>query len=143
VASYTVEKKQGVLKFGAIAFVGYTSALAVNEIFRWTSMISVGTLKFLLQGNRELGFLNAIVLMPLAIILAVFGARFLIQGKRRSAMIWLGASLAAVGLNYIIYVVYSYKANSLNTLPLVDVWTVPLLGLGVALIINALRIRSN
>jgi hypothetical protein len=54
----------------------------------------------------------------------------------------LGASLAVVGLNYLIYVVYSYLVNSLSTLPLVDVWTVPLLGLGIALIINSRKPKT-
>ena len=130
-------QRPNLLKYGAIAFVGYTAALAVNEVSRWTSMISADTLKFLLQGIRAVGFLNAVVLMPLAVVLAVIGAYRLIQLKEGSSMKWLGASLAVVGLNYLIYVVYSYFANSVNTLPLVDVWTVPLLGLGIALMINS------
>lgn len=124
------------LKYGAVVFVGYVAALVVNEVSRWTSMISVDT-KFLLQGIQVVGFLNAVVLMPLAVVLAIVGAFRLFQQKERSAMGLLGASLAVVGLNYSIYVIYSYFVNSLNSLPLVDVWTVPLLGLGIALIINS------
>ena len=75
--------------------------------------------------------------MPLAFVLAIVGAVRQFQMKERSAMRWLGASLAAVGLNYLIYIIYSFFANSLNSLPLVDVWTVPLLALGIALIVNS------
>jgi predicted RND superfamily exporter protein len=104
-------------------------------------MISADTLRFLFQGIRVVGFLDAILLMPLAVVLAIVGAFRLIQQENRSAMVWIGASLAMVGLNYSIYVIYSYFANSLNSLPLVDVWTIPLLGLGTALIINSRKIK--
>ena len=138
-------KKARLIKFGGVAFVGYVVALAVNEVSRWTSMISADTTQFLFQGIRVVGFLNAVVLMPLAVVLAVVGAFRLFQQRESSAMGWLGKSIAVVGLNYVIYVVYSYFANSLNSLPLVDVWTIPLLGLGVALIINSrkLSLKQN
>ncbi len=130
-------QKPVLLKFVAVAFVGYVAALAVNEVSRWTSMISAETLKFLFEGMNAVGFLNAISLMPLAVVLAIGGAVRLFQQKECSATMWLGASLAVVGLNYVIYVIYSYFANSLNSLPLVDVWTIPLLGLGIALMVSS------
>ena len=52
-------------------------------------------------------------------------------------MIWFGASLAVIGLNYIIYLGFVYSVHSLNTLPVVDIWTIPLLALGIALIFNS------
>lgn len=134
-------EKPSLLKFGGIAFVGYIAALAINEVSRWTSMISVDTFRFLFEGISFFGFLDAVVLMPLAVVLAILGALRLIQQSNRSATVWIGASLATVGLNYSIYVIYSYFANSLNSLPLVDVWTIPLLGLGIALIINSRKIE--
>ena len=137
------DQRPRLLKYGAVAFVGYISALAVNEMSRWTSMISADTIQFLFQGIRIAGFLNAIVLMPLAVVLAVVGAFRLFQIKQHSAMWWLGASLAVVGINYLIYVLYSFFANSLNSLPLVDVWTVPLLGLGFALMINSRKAKKE
>ena len=136
-------QKPVLLKFVAIAFVGYVAALAVDEVSRWTSMISAETLKFLFEGIHAVGFLNAILLMPLAVVLAIVGGVRLFQQKECSATRWLGASLAVVGLNYVIYVIYSYFANSLNSLPLVDVWTIPLLGLGIALMVNSRKTNPN
>ena len=144
VASYhESSQKPQLLKFGAVAFVGYTAALTVNELSRWTSMISAETLKFLSQGIHAIGFLNAFALMPLAVVFAIVGAVKLSKQKEHAAMKWLGASLAVLGLNYVIYVIYSYYANSLNSLPLVDVWTIPLLGLGIALIVNARKTKQQ
>jgi hypothetical protein len=142
VAKYRESSQKPILlKFVAIAFGGYVAALAVNEVSRWTSMISAETLKFLFEGIHAVGFLNAILLMPLAVVLAIIGAVRLFQQKECSATRWLGASLAVVGLNYVIYVIYSYFANSLNSLPLVDVWTIPLLGLGIALMVNSQKTK--
>ncbi len=142
IGTYNENSQQpALLKLCAITFVGYLAALAVNEISRWTSMISADTLRFLFEGIRVVGFLNAVVLMPLAVVLAIVGTFRLIQHNIRSSIVWIGISLTMIGLNYTIYVIYSQFANSLNSLPLVDVWTIPLLGLGIALIFNALKIN--
>ncbi len=100
-------------------------------------MISIDTLQFLLQGIRAVGFLDAVAYMPFSIVFSVAGATRLFRHNPSSALKWFGASLIVVGLNYCIYIVYSYFAGVLNTLPLVDVWTVPLLGLGLALVASA------
>ncbi len=130
-------------KYAAIAFVGYVVALTANELSRWVSMVSVDTLGFIFQGIRAIGFFNAVALMPFSVVFAVVAAYELFRQNVPSAIRWIGASLLVVGLNYGIYVVYSYLASSLNTLPLVDVWTVPLIGLGVALLISRKKNQVN
>lgn len=138
VATYKVpSQKPGLLKTGAVTFIAYTIALFANEASRWLTMISADSLKFLLQGIRAVGFLNAVALMPFSVIFALAAATRMFQGKQISAMKWLGASLTVVGLNYLIYLIYSYFAKSLNFVPLVDIWTIPLLGLGLALVLNS------
>jgi len=132
----TSSQKPILLKFGALAFLGYTTALVANEVSRWATMISLESLKFIV-GIRAVGFFNALAFMPFAIVFAVAGAYRLFQEKELSAMRWFGASLIVVGLNYTIYFGYVYFVHALNTLPLVDIWTVPLLGLGIMLILNA------
>ena len=127
-------QRESLLNYAAIAFVGYTLALTANELSRWASMISADSLQFIFQGIRAVGFFNAVAFMPFAAVLAIVGAYRLFRQNVFSAIRWLGGSLSVLGLNYSVYVVYSYFANSLNTLPLVDVWTVPLLGLGIALL---------
>jgi hypothetical protein len=136
-------QKPTLLKVAGIAFVAYTTALFANEVSRWSSMISADTLKFLFEGIRAIGFLNAVVVMPFAVIFAIAGAARIFQQKEVSAIKWIGASLAVVGLNYLIYLIYSYFANSLNFVPLVDIWTIPLLGLGIALLLNSRKPKSH
>jgi len=66
-------------------------------------------------------------------------------GNSREAKIsvyMMGASLAVIGLNYNLYVVYLYYVNWLNTLLLVDVWTLPPLGLGLTVLVSSRRMRE-
>jgi hypothetical protein len=128
-------QKPQLLKVAALAFVGYTIALVTNEVSRWTSMISIASLQFI-EGIRAVGFYNALVLMPCAIVFAVAGAYRLFQQNNQSAMRWFGASLIVIGLNYTIYLIFVYFVNALNTLPVVDIWTIPLFALGITLILN-------
>ncbi|MCX8151379.1 MAG: hypothetical protein N3D85_07785 [Candidatus Bathyarchaeota archaeon] len=120
--------------FAAATFAGYISALAANGLSRWAGMISVDNVAFLLEGNRAVGFLNAVILLPSAIAFAVLGLYYATKLRTKSMIKWFGTSLAMMGLHYIIYIAYSYATNSLNLAPLVDIWTIPLLGLGIALI---------
>ena len=128
-------QKPLLLKFGALAFVGYTAALVVNEVSRWVSMISLQSLGFI-SGIRGIGFFNALLLMPFSIVFAVAGAYRLFQQKERQTMRLFGAALSIIGLNYVIYLAYAYFVNALNTLPVVDIWTMPLLGLGITVILS-------
>lgn len=129
-------------KWVAFAFVGYTVALLANAVSRWVGMISLDNLEFLVQGIRAVGFFNAIVVMPLAVVFATVGAYFLLKQSKVSAIPWFGASLATTGFHYAVYLAYSYFTVSLNYALLVDIWTIPLLGLGLTLIINARKTRS-
>ncbi len=128
-------QKSSLLKFAAVAFIAYAIVLFANEFSRWASMIFSDT--NFLGDVRIIGFLNAVALMPFAVIFAVAGAWRLWNGRITSAMGWLGASLAVIGLNYSILLAYSYFTNSLKFLALVDIWTIPLLGLGVTLMLNS------
>jgi|GEM_PF-1271688 len=143
VAKYDATNKRSLVVWASVAFVGYVSALVVNEGARWISMIFMGGSQFLSQGVRLIGFLNAIAFMPFAIVFAALGAYRLVRGKEKSAFRWLGASLAVIGLNYAVFVYYLYYVNSLNTLPLVDAWTVPLLGLGLAMLVNSRKMADS
>ncbi len=122
-------------KWVAVAFAGYVSALAVNAVFRWMDMLSLGGFGFL-SGIIAVGFVSAVVLMPLAVVFALVGAFSWFKRRTLLAVACCGAALSLVGLYYAVYWIYSYFANSLNFVPLVDVWAVPLLGLGVTLIFS-------
>jgi hypothetical protein len=134
-------QKIKLLRVAVIAFVGYTAALVTNEVSRWVSMISLESLQFI-EGYRALGLFNAVVFMPFAIVFAVIAAWRLFTQRFEIAQRWLGASLVVIGLNYCIYLGFAFSINALNTLPVVDIWTIPLVTLGAALILGSFRKRN-
>ena len=139
VASYRgATQRTLLLRVGATAFVGYVVALVANEVSRWVSMLSLESLQFV-GGIRAIGLVNAVVFMPFAIVFATIGAWRLFRHKIISSSRWFGASLVVIGLNYCIYLGFAYFVNALNTLPVVDIWTIPLAALGAALIINPIN----
>lgn len=146
--AYTVARYHGstqkalLLRVGSIAFVGYVVALVVNEDSRWVSMLSLESLQFV-EGIRAVGLVNAVVFMPFAVVFAIFGAYRLFRLNFKSTSRWLGASLVVVGINYCVYLVFAFYVNALNTLPVVDIWTIPLAALGVALIANPISNVKN
>jgi hypothetical protein len=129
-------------KWVAVTFGGYVSALAINAVFRWMDMVSINGLGFL-SGIIAVGFVSAVVLMPLAVVFAWAGAVSWFKRRTQLATACCGAALSFVGLYYAVYWVYSYFANSLNLAPLVDVWAVPLLGLGATLIYSRKSIKLD
>lgn len=121
-------------KWVGFAFVGYIGALWSNSVFRWFDMVASDGLVVFFSGVAGVGALNAFVLMSLAVTFAIISIFRLVSKKLRSALRWLGLSLVMVGLHYVIYVVYSYYVNALGSVMLIDVWTIPLLGLGLVLL---------
>jgi hypothetical protein len=120
-------------KWIGFAFIGYIIALWVNSVFRWFNMIATDGLSVFFTGIRAVGSLNAFILMSLAVVFAIFGVYYLLKGKK-VAFRWAGLALAMVGLHYLIYLIYSYYGGMIDFVLLVEVWAIPLLGLGVAML---------
>ena len=131
------QKSLSVWRWVGIAFAGFTGALWANVVMRWFDMINTSGFGFLLNGIISLGFLDSALLMSAALIFAVMAAFIMAKGNRNLALKLIGASLVVIGLHYIIYTVYSYYANVLSFVLLVDVWTIPLLGVGISLLIES------
>jgi hypothetical protein len=131
-------RKPSLLKWGGIAFLGFTGALWANAVLRWFDMLfsPQGGTAFLFSGIRAWGFFDAVIFMSLAVAFAAFGCYRLVKQGEGSAVKLLGLSLAMVGLQYVIFLVYAYVVNAWALALLMDVWTVPLLGLGASLLIT-------
>jgi hypothetical protein len=130
--------KPSLLKWSGIALLGFTGALWANAVLRWFDMLfsPQGGATFLFSGIRAVGFFDAVILMSLAVVFAAFGSYRFVKQKANSAMKMLGFSLAVVGLQYTIFVVYAYVVNAWTLALLIDVWAAPLLGLGISLMIQ-------
>lgn len=120
-------------KWVGFAFLGYVVAFWSNSVFRWFDMIIGDGLGVFFFGVAGVGALNAFVFMSFAVVFAVIGLFSFVQKKLGSAFRWVSLSLVLVGLHYVIYVVYSYFVSAINSVMLIDVWAIPLFGLGLFL----------
>ena len=113
------------------ASLGYVAALWVNNVFRWFDMVGMYGIGFILEGVTYLGFLNGVLTLSLSVVFAVIGFLSLRkEGKMNTK--WWGLSLTMVGLHFLIYLVYSVYFDALSFALLNEIWTIPLLGLGLA-----------
>lgn len=127
---------QQIYKWIGLAFAGYILALWANSTFRWFEMVWFEGLQLFFDGIKLLGFLNSIILMSLSSLFAIFAAILFVKKNVNLAIKWMGISLTTVGLHYVLYFIHSIYTNSLGFSLLVDLWTIPFLGLGIALIKN-------
>lgn len=122
------------LKFFGLAFVGYVAAIWVNNILRWVFMATIMGVQFLLTGTPSIAFLNAAVLLSSGLAFALAGFVYLLKrGSNLLTVKLFALSLALVGTHFLIYLVYSVLAGALKSVMLVEIWTVPLLGLGLSI----------
>jgi hypothetical protein len=124
---------RSLLKWAGFAFVGYIGALWVNSVFRWFDMISTDGLSVFFTGIRAVGSLNAFIVMSLAVVFGVLSVNYFLKEKRVEFR-WAGLALTMIGLHYLIYLIYSYLGGMISFVLIVEVWAIPLLGLGVSLV---------
>ena len=121
-------------KWIVLSFLTYTAAIWVNHIARWFDMSLIGGIPMLLDNLNPLGFFNAAILLSLAVI---FAAIAFVKVKQNGVLSkWFGASMTLIGLHFIILVIFYVLQDSLNVLYLYELWTIPLLGLGLSIIFN-------
>jgi hypothetical protein len=126
-------KGANTLKWIGITGICYIAALWFNSVFRWFDQIAVIGSEFLLRGATAWGFLVSLTAMSLAVVFSVPGAYFLAKNKSESKW-WFGLSITMIGVYYVVYVVYSFASSNLDSAMLIDVWTLPFLGLGISIL---------
>jgi hypothetical protein len=126
------------LKWFGVAFSGYAIALWANSVFRWFDMIGALGIEFFFAGIMAAGALNAFIFMSLAVGFAVVGTVFLVKQKRSSKK-WFSLSLTVIGLHYIIFVAFSYLIGAINSIWLIDIWAIPLFGLGLSILMTKVK----
>lgn len=111
-------------KWAGLAFIVYVSALWVNSMVRWFDM-----------GIISIEFVNSALFMSLAIVFSISAAYYLNKLETR-AIKWMGLAFIMIGLHYTIYLINLYSLGMLNFALLADIWTIPLLFLGISLVIG-------
>ena len=84
-------------------------------------------------GFISLGAINSLILMSLALFCAIIGAIFLGKKDFGSATKCAAKTLILGGVHHIIYIEYSFLVGMENFLMLAEIWTIPLLGLGLTI----------
>ena len=128
-------------RWTGLTFVAYVGAIWVNHVSRWLDMSIDGGLTVLQTSLNPLGVFNSFVILSLALILAVTG--FLAIKKTGLTSKWFGLSMTMLGLHFIILLIFYTLLNSLHVVYLFELWTVPLFGLGLALIIAKKRAKTE
>lgn len=121
-------------RWTALTLVAYVAALWTNSVVKWLDRILIDPFSFFSSGINALGALNSLILMSLALIFTVVGALYLVKQNLQSTLRWLGLAFTLIGLHYFIYVLYSYLVGMLGFLVIVEIWAIPLLGLGITML---------
>lgn len=109
-------------KWLSITIVGYVASLWMNAIV--SSYTKIG---------MEFGIMLN-VFGTMQVVFALIGASFLVRKNFSSAIKWIGIAFVTVGSYYLVYAIYLIITNQLASLNLAEIWTILLIGLGLALI---------
>jgi len=126
--SYDELAKLSTLKWASVAAIGYLVGIWFNNVFRWFTMAQITQIGFILTGRTGLGFLGTIFALSVSLIFAIlsFYAMFY-KGKVKQAIRMAGISLVFLGLNFVVYLIYSALTNSLSYVFLVEFWPITVL----------------
>jgi hypothetical protein len=127
-----------ILKYSALALVGYFAAVWINNNSRWLATAGLLEGKFVLSEGQLFGFANGIICLSLALFFAVAWCMG-VWKKGVNARGWkiLGLGVSLLGAHFLLYLTYAIIEGSLGSVMLVEMWMIPLLGLGASLILEA------
>jgi hypothetical protein len=131
---YQETDQSSVLKWVSAASIGYLTGVWVNNVFRWLSMTELSGISFLLTGITSLGFLNSIITLSLSLVLAVAGFYTLAKENRRLSTRLFALALIMLGLHFVLFTLYTAIADAWKWLPLIEIWPISLLGLGLSML---------
>jgi hypothetical protein len=133
--NYEEQNKVGTLKLAGIVAIGYLVGIWCNNVFRWFSMAQATSISFILTGVTGIGFLGSIVPLSISLFFAVksFHSMFSRSNVEQSIKL-AGLSIVFLGINYVIYILYSAMTNSLGFVFLVEFWPITVIGLGAGML---------
>lgn len=127
-----------------LAITVYKSELDLNgfQSWNWVSITLVGYIvslwmNALVSSYTKIGVEFGIILNSFGVIQVIFaliGAYFLVKKNFSSAFKWIGSAFVTIGSYYLLYTIYLIITNNPGFLNLAEIWTIPLIGLGLALI---------
>jgi hypothetical protein len=126
----------GLIKAASLAAMNYTIALWVTYILKWTEMTALEGFNWLFSFPRSLGFLNTASILSLSALSAVAGAHSLRRPVIGNAVRWFGLSATLTGVHTAIYTIYCAIFNVVQFIQFGELWTLPLIALGLYLLLK-------
>jgi len=126
-----------ILRLAGLASMSYVIALWITYISKWAEMTAVESINWLLTFPRNMGFLNTITNLSLAVVFAVMGVHHVLRKRdvTKTARLW-GLASIFLSTHIIIYVLYCANFGVLNFIQFGELWTIPLLGVGIYLVLK-------
>lgn len=133
---YKENAKENLVKWACLAGVGYIIGIWFNGVLRWFGMSESAGVGLLLTGITSFGFLSSVVFLSLSLIFAIVGFYTLLKkGNRKLIVRLFGVALIMLGLNFVIYTLYSWLApGAWKFVLLTEIWPVPLLAVGLGML---------
>ncbi|MEM2098210.1 MAG: hypothetical protein QXU99_00480 [Candidatus Bathyarchaeia archaeon] len=133
--SYSEKAKDHTLKLATNAGLCYLIGIWINGVLRWVNSAANRRIEWVISEMELLGFFNSIVMLTLSLIFAIFGTHVLLHRANKEKDVKLFAiALLTLSLHFAIFVLYSAVTNNLNSVLLVEIWPVALVGLGAGLL---------
>jgi len=103
------------------------------SVLNWLSMTGFSGFALILRGTNGFGFLNSVITLSAALGFAVAGFYNLRKGENKKFGVrLLSVALIFIGLNYVLFLVYTAMVNGWKFLLLTEIWPIPFLGIGLS-----------
>lgn len=135
-----------ILKLAALSSLSYMVALWGIYMFKWIGMMAearaLGDPNWLQFGIRIFGLQNTVTILSLSVVFAIVGTlKILRKSGGDKSRRWWGLSLIFLSVHFIVYVFYVASVGFWDAILYGEVWTIPLLGLGIYLLLKNPKIQ--
>ena len=136
------------LRLTALSCLSYVVALWGIYMFKWIGMIAeahaIGDQNWLQFGVRVFGLQNTLIVLSLSVVFAVVGTLQILRRRGENITVkWWGLSLIFLSTHFLIYMFYVATVGFWDAMLYGEVWTIPLLGLGIYILWNNPKIQAS
>jgi hypothetical protein len=134
------------LRLTALSCLSYVVALWGVYMFKWVGMIAeayaLGDPNWLRFGVRIFGLQNTLIVLSLSVVFAVVGTLQILRRGENITIKWWGLSLIFLSTHFVIYMFYVVAVGFWDAILYGEVWTIPLLGLGIYISLKNPKIQA-
>jgi hypothetical protein len=136
------------LRLTTLSCLSYVVALWGIYMFKWVGMMvearALGDPNWLQFGIRVFGLQNTLIVLSLAVVFAVVGTLQILRKRGGNRTVkWWGLSLILLSTHFIIYIFYVASVGFWDAILYGEVWTIPLLGLGIYILLKNPKVQIS